>query len=93
MFEDNDDVVFLYINLDKATGCGRKKLIAEDKIEGVHLFAGDFGPSNPVAQAFNISGIPRYVIIGKDGKIFDVDAPRPTDDKTPDRLKEALTAK
>jgi thiol-disulfide isomerase/thioredoxin len=88
-FKDEKDLVFLYINLDKAVASG-EKAIKEDNIEGVHLFGGDFGPSNPVAQAFNISGIPRYVIIGKDGKIFDLDAPRPSDEKTPGRLREAL---
>lgn len=91
MFENNKDVVFLYVNLDKAMASG-EKAIAEDNIQGTHVFAGDFTPDNPVARAFNISGIPRYVIIGKDGTIFDVDAPRPTDENTPARLREALNA-
>jgi Thiol-disulfide isomerase and thioredoxins len=91
MFKDSKELVFLYINLDKAQATA-EKAIAEDNIKGVHLFGGDFNSSNPVAQAFNISGIPHYVIIGKDGKIFDVDAPRPSDEKTPERLREALNA-
>src|SRR5690606_29100264 len=77
IFADNENVVFLYINLDKTQAMG-EKAIKEDQIKGTHLFAGDFTPENPIAKAFNISGIPRYVIIGKDGKIFDVDAPRPS---------------
>lgn len=92
MFEDNKDIVFLYINMDKAAASG-EKAIEEDQIKGVHVFGGDLTPGNPVAQAFNVSSIPRYVIIGKDGKIFDVDAPRPTDENTPGRLREALNAK
>jgi thiol-disulfide isomerase/thioredoxin len=91
LFGENKDVVFLYINLDKMQDLG-KKAIAEDKIEGIHLFAGDFNRENPITRAFNISGIPRYVIIGRDGKIFDVDAPRPSDDTTPGKINEALRA-
>lgn len=92
MFERNKDVVFLYINLDKSMESG-KKAIAEDKIQGIHLFGGDFNRESPIAKAFAISGIPRYVIIGKDGKIFDVDASRPSDEATPKRIEEALEAK
>ena len=89
LYRENNEVVFLYVNLDKTQDLG-KKAIAEDNIEGIHLFAGDFSRENPIVKAFNISGIPRYVIIGKDGKIFDVDAPRPSEDVTPTKINEAL---
>lgn len=92
-FKDNKDVVFLYISLDSKVDAW-KKAIAEDKIEGVHLLSqATSGVDTPIAKAFNISGIPRYVIIGKDGKIFDNDAPRPSQDITPDKINAALNAK
>ncbi|WP_158994151.1 TlpA disulfide reductase family protein [Mucilaginibacter sp. L196] len=92
IFEDNKDVVFLYINLDKTTDL-EQKAIAEDHIMGIHLFAGNFQQDNPIVKAFAIQGIPRYVIIGKDGKIFDSDAPRPSEDQAPKRIEDALNAK
>jgi hypothetical protein len=58
----------------------------------VHLLSKG-GMGSPVGKAFNIQGVPRYVIIGKDGKIFDNDATRPSEDITPAKLNEALGAK
>lgn len=92
-FKDNKDVVFLYISLDSKVA-DWKKAIADDKIEGLHFLSqAKSGVNSPAASAFNINGIPHYVIIGKDGKIFDNDAPRPSEDKTPARINEALSAK
>jgi len=90
-YADNKDIVFLYINMDERMELA-KKAIAEDHIEGAHLFSGGFNRDNAIVKAFNIGGIPRYVIIGKDGKIFDNDAPRPTDDATPAKIDMALKA-
>ena len=92
-FKDNKDVVFLYISLDSKVDAW-KKAMADDKIEGIHLLSqATSGVDSPVSKAFNISGIPRYVIIGRDGKIFDNDAPRPSEDITPQKINEALAKK
>jgi thiol-disulfide isomerase/thioredoxin len=91
MFEGNKEIVFLYINMDEKTDAG-KEAIAEDKIEGIHLFSGGFQKGNAIVKAFNISGIPRYLIIGKDGKIVDNNAPRPSEDITIGYLNDALKA-
>lgn len=88
-FKDNKDVVFLYISIDSKEEPW-KKAIADDKIEGIHLLSLG-GTNSPVAKAFNITGIPHYVIIGRDGKIFDNNAPRPSEDKTVGRINDALS--
>lgn len=89
-FKENKDVVFLYISVDDKEA-NWKKAIADDKIEGIHLLSAG-GMKSAVANAFNIHGVPRYIIIGKDGKIFDADASRPSEEKTPARIEEALNA-
>ncbi|SMD15125.1 Thiol-disulfide isomerase or thioredoxin [Pedobacter nyackensis] len=92
-FKDNKDVVFLYVSLDSKMDAW-KKAIADDKIEGIHVLSqANSGVDSPVGKAFNIQGIPRYVIIGRDGKIFDIDAPRPSQDITQTKINEALNAK
>ncbi|MDR2272982.1 MAG: TlpA family protein disulfide reductase [Sphingobacterium sp.] len=90
-FADNKDLVFLYISIDDNEEKWRKA-IAEDKIEGIHLISKG-GTNSVVAKAFNISGIPRYVIIGRDGKILDNDATRPSQDVTYETLKTLLQQK
>ncbi|UIR55682.1 TlpA family protein disulfide reductase [Sphingobacterium sp. SRCM116780] len=90
-FKDNKDVVFLYVSIDDRADLWRKA-IAEDKIEGVHvLSAGGF--NSPVGKAFNINGVPHYILIGKDGKIVDNNASRPSEDITQTKINEALQAK
>ncbi|MGJ1433542.1 TlpA family protein disulfide reductase [Sphingobacterium spiritivorum] len=85
---DNKDIVFLYISIDDNEDKWRQA-IKEDHIEGIHLLAKG-NTNSDFAKAFNISAIPRYVIIGRDGKILDNDAPRPSNDITYDKLQEAL---
>ncbi|QQT36993.1 TlpA disulfide reductase family protein [Sphingobacterium spiritivorum] len=88
---DNKDVVFLYISIDDSEEKWRQA-IQEDKIEGIHLLSKG-GMKSVVAKAFNISGIPRYVIIGRDGRIVDKDATRPSQDITYDKIMDAVKAK
>lgn len=87
-FADNKDVVFLYVSLD-TDSAKWKGAIAEDKIEGLHLLAeGEY--ESKIAKVFNIHGIPRYVILDKEGRIFDNDAPRPSEAITETKIREAL---
>ncbi len=87
-FKDNKDVVFLYVSIDDRDDLW-KKAISEDNIQGIHLLSPG-GFKSQVGQAFNINGIPHYIIIGRDGKIFDNNASRPSEDKTPQKINEAL---
>ncbi|SUJ26897.1 Thiol-disulfide oxidoreductase resA [Sphingobacterium spiritivorum] len=87
-FKDNKDVVFLYISIDD-NYADWKDAIAQDKIDGIHLLSKG-GMKSAVAKAFNIISIPRYMIIDRDGRIFDNNAPRPSQDITQDKINEAL---
>jgi thiol-disulfide isomerase/thioredoxin len=70
------DVVFLYIGI----GCSKRSwenTIKEMGIEGEHYFASE-NDGKLLSQKFNISGIPRYILVGKDGKVADDEALRPS---------------
>ncbi|MGJ1387928.1 TlpA family protein disulfide reductase [Sphingobacterium spiritivorum] len=90
---DNKDVVFLYISIDDSEEKWHQA-IQEDKVEGIHLLSKG-GMNSEMAKAFHLdtSGVPRYVIIGRDGRVVDNDAPRPSEDMTYDKLVNALKAK
>jgi len=38
-------------------------------------------------SAYNITGIPRFILIDPEGNIFDANAPRPSDPRLQDLLK------
>ena len=56
-----------------------KATIKENNISGVHYLLNE-NQYNELKVLFNIQGIPRYVLIGKDGEIVNSDAPIPGDD-------------
>ena len=71
---ENKDVVFLNICVDTETKSwinAVKKL----KLTGVNLIAEGW-TKNPVCKAYNVGGIPHYVIINKNGTIANNNAPR-----------------
>ncbi|WP_228779928.1 TlpA family protein disulfide reductase [Aquiflexum lacus] len=75
---DKEDVVLMYISIDEKEEPWRNYL-SKNPMRGTHLFAGK-GFQAEIMQYFKVWGIPRYLIIGKDNKIIDVNAPRPGDE-------------
>ena len=70
-------IVFLYISIDDNEEAWEKS-IKYLKIIGNHAISKG-GWRSEVCKVFGINSIPRYMIIGKDGQIFDDNAPRPSD--------------
>jgi thiol-disulfide isomerase/thioredoxin len=72
---DGQDVVFLAISVDENEAAWRK-MLKDKAMKGIHGIApGNFESS--VAKAFQVKGIPRYVLIDQDGNIANANAPRP----------------
>ncbi|MDR0559224.1 MAG: redoxin family protein [Prevotellaceae bacterium] len=72
------DVVFLSVSIDASKDREKWKDFVKSKgLKGVQLFAGNEG-NRELSKAYRISGIPRFVLVGKDGGIANIDAPRPS---------------
>lgn len=71
------DVVFLYIGLS-CTKQSWENTIKDKGIEGEHYFAND-NDGKLLSEKFNISGIPHYVLVDKNGKVADDHTLRPSD--------------
>lgn len=82
------EIVFLYVSLDKTEDAWRKAL-EKLEIDGVQVIApGDW--NSKIAQFFQVQSIPRYIIIGKDGKVVDANAPRPSSKEIKAKLLDLL---
>ena len=57
-----------------------KAMVKEKDMKGIQLFAGD--KSNEIGGPYKIKTIPRFILIGKDGKVVDANAPRPSTGET-----------
>jgi thiol-disulfide isomerase/thioredoxin len=72
----NKNIHFLSISVDENTE-GWKKFIKEKSMKGNQFIAiGNF--DSDIARGYNIRGIPRFILIDKEGKILDANAPRPS---------------
>ena len=86
-FKDNKDVIFLNINVkdDKERW---RKFVLEKELPGENLFATK-ELSDKLYNNFNIQGIPRYILIDKEGNIMDINADN--SQKTSSYIQKAIS--
>jgi len=72
------------VDTDKAAW---EKYVAEKDLKGLQLHA---GPGNQLSAAYNVAGIPRYILIDKAGNLITPDSPRPSDPKLKALIDEWL---
>lgn len=83
------DVVFISVSLDEEKDRQTwLDFIEKEKLGGVQLFAG--GWETPIAEAYDIKGIPRFMVFDKQGNIVDVSAPRPSSPELKELLEKEL---
>ena len=76
-FKDKE-VVFVYISLDDEKDKDMWQwFVRQNKIEGVHLMAKG-GFNSDIAKAYNVTGVPTYYLIDKNGRIASNTPKRPS---------------
>ncbi|MEN8927915.1 MAG: TlpA disulfide reductase family protein [Flavobacteriales bacterium] len=76
---EGKNIEFLSISVDALEDKEAwKAMIAEKGMGGVQVFSDNSWKSDFVVN-YRITGIPRFILIGPDGKIISPDAPRPSD--------------
>lgn len=85
-FKGNDKVQFLSISVDESVEAW-KKMIEADKPEWAQFNI--HGETNKqFSSDWGITGIPRFIMIDKDGNIFSADATRPSNEETAKTIEE-----
>ena len=79
-FKKNGNVVFVSISIDQNKEPWRKMLESK-KMKGIQIYSEGAWNSEIIAN-YKISGIPRFIIIDKEGKLVDGNAPRPSNPET-----------
>lgn len=75
-FEGNNDIVFIGVSVDKAKDKEKwLKMLDDMQMVGVQLFADGF---SKIAQDYNITAIPRFMVFDKKGNIVSTNSPRPS---------------
>jgi len=84
---EGQDVVFLYISIDDQEEAWRAGL-ERHQLSGVNLWVKGF--QHPLPQAYMVRGIPKYMIIDREGLIYDAHPPRPSSGRLAEALLQAL---
>lgn len=80
------DIVFVSMSIDKMKDKDKwLKMVKDEKLQGVQIMA-DKEWNSDFVTAYNIRGIPRFILIDKEGNILNDNAPRPSNPN----LKELL---
>ncbi|UPQ79049.1 TlpA family protein disulfide reductase [Flavobacterium azooxidireducens] len=82
------NIEFVSISIDDQKDLEKwKKMVADKELKGIQLFADNAWESDFVKK-YAIDGIPRFILLDTEGKIINSDAPRPSDAKLKELLKE-----
>ncbi|HRE78080.1 MAG TPA: TlpA disulfide reductase family protein [Flavobacterium sp.] len=82
------NIEFVSISIDDKKDYEKwKKMVADKELKGIQLFADNDWKSDFVKN-YAIDGIPRFILLDTEGKIVNADAPRPSDAKLKELLKE-----
>lgn len=76
-YKGNPKIEILSISIDENLNKWKKKLEADKPIW--KQFVTPDGLNSGLCKEYQISGIPRFMLFDKDGKIIDLNAPRPSD--------------
>ncbi len=84
----NKNIEFVSISIDsKKDHDAWKNMVKDKNLGGVQLYAGD---DKTFTTAYRVSGIPRFILLDKDGNIVDSNAPRPSNPKLIEVLNNIL---
>ncbi|MFB6342727.1 TlpA family protein disulfide reductase [Saccharicrinis sp. FJH62] len=85
------DIAFVNVSIDPDK-TDWEDMIKKEDLQGYQLFADKAGEST-IAQDYIVDGIPRFILIDKQGKIINADATRPSDPTTLETLSKYANMK
>lgn len=88
-YKGNNNIAFVSISIDQDKAAW-EAMVKQKNMMGVQLFA-DKAWNSKIVSDYRINGIPRFIIIGKDGKIINANAQRPSDKILKEILDKALS--
>ncbi|MBI1185696.1 redoxin family protein, partial [bacterium] len=74
-YRDREDVVFVFVALERGSRDYWKEFVTSNNLPGIHLYSSN---SDKSLMPYKITSVPRYVIVDKEGRIYDAFASRPS---------------
>lgn len=86
-FSEKDDVVFLYVSIDSKSTNWKNFLEKDPAFKGTHINISDDTEVSKLYKAYQMSGVPAYFLIDKEGKIITATASRPSSGKVEGEIR------
>lgn len=80
------DIYFVSLSCDKNKKAW-ENMVKKDEMKGIQLH---LGVESPFMDAYLINGIPRFILLDRNGKIISANMTRPSDPKTAEKFNELL---
>ncbi len=87
-FKSNDEVIFVSISTDEKKAAWLRKVEIDNPSWPQYIFDGPSGKQ--FMNEMSISGIPRFLLIGRDGRFISTDAIRPSSEDIDSIIKAAI---
>lgn len=85
----NKNIAFIGVSTDEVKDYAKwEKFLKDNSMGGIQLFAGE--RKDDIMKPYKITGIPRFLLFGKNGKIVSSSAPRPSSSEIRPLLDELL---
>ena len=82
------EVVFIGVSVDEEKNYDKwKKFITDEQLPGIQLFANGW---SKITKDYKITGIPRFMVFDREGKVVESVAPRPSNPDLKALLEEEL---
>ncbi|WP_377179071.1 TlpA family protein disulfide reductase [Namhaeicola litoreus] len=82
----NKEIAFVSMSIDNPKDHDKwEQMVAEENLKGIQIFAPNAWESDFV-QDYSILGIPRFILIDKEGNIVNANAPRPSQEELTELL-------
>lgn len=91
-FKANNDVAFLYVSIDQDRKKWADYLAKHPEQRGIHLNI-EADKISELRDAYTLYAVPRYVLIGKDGKVINANMQPPSSGKVEELLNSLLSKK
>ncbi|MDW7690713.1 TlpA disulfide reductase family protein [Flammeovirgaceae bacterium SG7u.111] len=87
-FKEIDQVTFLFVSVDGKKRIEKwKEMVAEKQLGGIQIN----NPEAPFWKDYMMSGVPQYVLIDQEGKLVNVNPPRPSSGEVKEEILKLLT--
>lgn len=84
-------IAFVAISIDEGKDYEKwKEMVEEKELVGIQLYSGGDAWQSEFPQGYLVNSIPRFILIDPEGKIYDADTYRPSDNKLRELFNEIL---